>query len=140
MRKSIYWASGLLLAVMGCQTESLDIRRTFAFQFKMDAFPTSIPLRKPTSVGFGVKPDYLTLGNAYFFSWQVAAPLKGILTLNKRVIASGGNTVVSANMSRLLSDTLTYVPTDSGSHKLTFRVIDTMGQQKDTTFTLTAVK
>lgn len=140
MKKSIYWASGLLLAVVGCQTESLNIRRTFPFQLKMDAFPTSIPLRKPSSVGFGVKPDYLTSGNTYLFSWQVAAPLKGTLSLNKRVIASGGKTVVSASMSRLLSDTLTYMPTDSGTHKLTFRVFDAMGQQKDTTFTITAVK
>lgn len=140
MKKTLFWASGLLLAITGCQTESLDIQRTFPFQLNMDAFPTSVPWQKPTSVGFGVKPDYLTSGNVYTFSWQVAAPSKGVLMLNKKVLAPGGKTVIAANMSRLLSDTLTYMPTDSGSHELTFRVFDSLGQAKDTTFTVTAVK
>ncbi|MBC8155668.1 MAG: hypothetical protein H7Z72_22500 [Bacteroidetes bacterium] len=140
MKKRLFIPAFVISAAWSCQTESLNIQRIFPFQLKLDAFPTSIPLRKPTSVGFGVKPNYLTSGNAYLFSWQVAAPLKGILSLNKRVIAPGGKTVVSADVSRLLSDTLAYMPMDSGSHELTFRVFDTMGQQKDTTFTITAVK
>ena len=140
MKKSIYWATGLLLALIGCQTESLTIQRLFPFQLKMDAFPTSIPLYKRTSVGFGIKPDYVTSDNAYRFTWQIAAPHRGVLMLNNQVVEPGGNTVVPATMSRLLNDTLTYIPADSGAHELTVRVVDTMGQQKDTTFTLTAVK
>jgi hypothetical protein len=140
MKKTFLWASGLLLIAMGCQTESLDIQRSFPFQLEMDAFPTSIPWEKPTSVGFGVKPDYLTTGNAYTFSWQVAAPLKGVLLLNKKALAPGGKAVVIANMSRILRDTLTYMPADAGAHQLTIRVFNSMGQGKDTTFTVTAVK
>ncbi|GAB4043368.1 TraQ conjugal transfer family protein [Spirosoma jeollabukense] len=139
MRTSIYWACGLSLALAACQTESLDIQRTFPFQLEMDGFPASIPWQKPTSVGFGIKPEYLMSGNAYRLSWQVAAPRKGVLLLNNKVLAPGGKIVVSANMSRLLSDTLTYLPTDSGSHALTLRVVDSMGQSNDTTFTLRAV-
>ncbi|AUD05452.1 TraQ conjugal transfer family protein [Spirosoma pollinicola] len=140
MKKSIFWACGLLLVGAACQTESLDIQRSFPFQLEMDAFPRSIPWQKPTSVGFGVKPDYLTLGNSYTLSWQVAAPVRGVLRLNNKVLVPGGKTVVLANMSRLLSDTLTYMPTDSGAHQLTFRVFDSLGQAKDTTFIVTAVK
>lgn len=140
MRKIIFCTSGLLLTVMGCQTEVLNIQRTFPFRIELDAFPTAIPLYKRTSIGFGVKPEYLTLDNVFMFSWQVAAPQKGILVLNKQVIEPGSKAVVLASMSPLLSDTLTYVPIDSGQHQLTLRVFDTMGQRKDTTFTLTAVK
>lgn len=140
MKKTFYWATSLLFTVIGCQSESLHIQRSFPFQLEMDAFPTSISMQKPTSIGFGIKPDYLTTGNTYTFSWQVAAPAKGILLLNSKVLAPGSKMAVLANMSQLLSDTLTYMPKDSGSHELTFRVFDEMGQAKDTTFTLTAVR
>lgn len=140
MKKRFLITIGGLLTAWGCQTESLNIQRSFPFSLRLDAFPAAVTRLQPTSVGFGVRPDYVTADNAYTFSWQVAAPLKGVLMLNKKVIAPGGKIGVSANISRLLSDTLTYMPTDSGSHKLTFRVFDSMGQAKDTTFTVTVVK
>ncbi|MFD2935427.1 hypothetical protein [Spirosoma flavum] len=140
MKKSIIWACGLLLVGAACQTESLDIQRTFPFQLEIDAFPTSIPWQRPISVGFGVKPDYITTTNSYTFSWQIAAPQEGVLWLNNKLVNAGSKIVVAANTSRLLSDTLTYMPIDSGSHTLTFRVFDSLGQAKDTTFTVTAVK
>lgn len=140
MRKITLYPFSLLLTFMSCQTESLDIQRTFPFRIELDAFPTAILLHKGTSVGFGIKSDYLTSGNTYRFSWQIAAPQTGILVLNSQVVEPGSKAIVSATMSTLLSDTLTYIPADSGQHQLTFRVFDTMGQQKDTTFILTAVK
>ncbi|WP_338877292.1 hypothetical protein WBJ53_32935 (plasmid) [Spirosoma sp. SC4-14] len=140
MNTKLFWAIGLFLIVISCQSESLDIRRTFPFQLQLDAFPPQIPIHKPTSVGFSIRPEYLMSGNAYTFTWQITAPQQGIMVLNHQVVSPGGKALVFANAGKLMTDTLTYVPTDSGAHQLTLHFYDTMGQQKDTSFTLTAVK
>ncbi|CCH57605.1 hypothetical protein BN8_p06799 (plasmid) [Fibrisoma limi BUZ 3] len=140
MKNTLLLACGLLLTGIACQTESLDIQRSFPFQLTIDPFPASIPWQKPTSVGFGVKPTYITSNNVYTFSWQVAAPVRGVLLLNNKAVAPGAKTAVTASLNRVLSDTLTYVPTDSGAHEIRVRVFDSMGQARDTTFTITAIR
>lgn len=126
------------LAVLGsaCQTESLSITRSFPFSILMDAFPTGIPRKQPTSIGFGIKTDYITAQSNYWLRWQVVAPHSGVLSLNHRVITEGVKSTVSPITSAFLTDTLTYMPADSGQHLLNIQIVDQLGQKKDTTITL----
>lgn len=128
--------SGTLLSAGGCQTESLTIQRTFPITLQLDAFPASIARNQPTTVGFGVRPAYLTAGNTFTFSWQLAAPSRATLLVDKRVVGTGQKVLVQPRTDALLGDTLTYVPSDSGQHLITLRVVDDFGQRKDTTFTV----
>lgn len=140
MKKTLLWASGLLLAVTGCQTESLNIQRTFPFSMELDAFPSAIFFNRPAQVGFGIHTDYVTSGSVYTFSWQLAAPSTGVLMLNHTVVPVGKKVAILPSQSGFFTDSLTYIPADSGQHELTLRIIDGMGQKKDTTFSLTVVQ
>ena len=138
MKKILLAISVLEFSMMtGCQTESLDIQRSFPFSLSLDAFPSSIARHQPESVGLSVRTPYITAGSGYRFSWQLAAPRKGVLLLDKQVIAPGQLTAIQPTTGLVLPDTLTYIPADSGQHQLTLRIVDGAGQRKDTTFVLT---
>lgn len=137
MNKRLLTAIGALVGTWSCQTESLDIQRSFPFSIRMDAFPVHLTRNQPTAVGFGVKTDYVTDGNTYSFSWQLAAPRKATLLIDQKAVATGGRSTLRATTSALLTDSLTYIPADSGQHFLTIQVVDTQGLRKDTTFVLT---
>lgn len=137
MKKIVLVALSLLGGFMvSCQTESLDIQRSFPFSLALDAFPATIARHKPTTVGFSVRTPYITTGNGYSLSWQLAAPSKGVLLLDNNVVGTGQKMNIRATTGLLLPDTLTYIPADSGQHQLTLRIVDGAGQRKDTTFIL----
>ncbi len=130
---------GSALSTMGCQNESLDIQRLFPFSLQLDAFPATVARNQPATVGIAIQTPYVTSGNSYNFSWQLALPNRGTLLLDDKEVKSGQRVAIGATTSALRLDSLTYVPADAGQHQLTLRIVDAMGQRRDTTFTLSVL-
>ena len=135
----IAFVLGSALAMTGCQNESLDIQHQFPFSLRLDAFPVAVARHRPVTVGIAVQTPYVTTGNGYNFSWQLAAPNRGVLLLDNEEVKVGQRTGITATTTAMRMDSLTYVPADSGQHQLTLRIVDGSGQRTDTTFTLTVL-
>lgn len=124
----------VLILLMGCSTESLQIQTSFPFTLTTDPLPTQLKKGAPLDIPLTITPERLTTQSQYRIKWQTLNTLSGQLQVGKFLLDANVFTSLTE-----LSQTVTFLPTDVGTYSLNLIIVDQSGnsQQLPVTFTVT---